>query len=291
MKQLILVALVVGLVAAPAWAQREGGARGGDGFHGGFASHGMMGAHGGGYGFAGRAHGGDAYGSRPYEGNGAVTARRPSYGGPWSSFYHQRSSFYNRNGYGYGLGFGDGYAPSLGYGYVVDGPWNDDWLDEDDDTDDGDAYAEGGPEGYGDGGGPGGPPEGYGDGGGPGGPPEGYGYYPPLPYYVGAMGPGGAYGYGVPPGPGEAGMGAGQPEAQQGTPDGSSAGLYNSSAVTLVFKNGRPPETIHNYVLTRTMLYVTDKRRQQIPVSALNLAATERVNRAAGVTFQLPVGQ
>jgi hypothetical protein len=59
--------------------------------------------------------------------------------------------------------------------------------------------------------------------------------------------------------------------------------------VTLVFKDGRAPEKIYNYALTRTTLYVTDARRQEIPVAALDLAATEKVNRAAGVRFQLPV--
>jgi len=65
--------------------------------------------------------------------------------------------------------------------------------------------------------------------------------------------------------------------------------LYNSDAVTLVFKDGRAPEKIHNYALTRTTLYVTDGRRREIPVASLDLAATEKVNHAAGVQFQLPV--
>jgi hypothetical protein len=67
--------------------------------------------------------------------------------------------------------------------------------------------------------------------------------------------------------------------------------LYNDDAVTLVFKDGRTPEKIHNYALTRTTLYVTDGRRREIPVAALDLAATEQANRAAGVNFQLPVTQ
>ena len=65
--------------------------------------------------------------------------------------------------------------------------------------------------------------------------------------------------------------------------------LYDSNAVTLVFKDGRPAETIHNYALTRTTLYVTDTRRREIPVASLDLEATEKANRAAGVQFQLPV--
>ena len=64
--------------------------------------------------------------------------------------------------------------------------------------------------------------------------------------------------------------------------------LYDSSAVTLVFKDGRPPEKIYNYALTRTMLYVADGKHQQIPISELNLAATKQVNQQNGVNFQLP---
>jgi hypothetical protein len=64
--------------------------------------------------------------------------------------------------------------------------------------------------------------------------------------------------------------------------------LYDSDAVTLVFKDGRPSEKIHNYALTRTTLYVTDAHHYEIPVADLDLAATEKANREAGVSFQLP---
>jgi hypothetical protein len=59
-------------------------------------------------------------------------------------------------------------------------------------------------------------------------------------------------------------------------------------AVTLEFKDGRPAEQIHNYLLTRTTLYVQDGRRREIPVDDLDLAGTAKVNREAGVDFQLP---
>jgi len=64
--------------------------------------------------------------------------------------------------------------------------------------------------------------------------------------------------------------------------------LYQSAAVTLVFKDGRPSEKIHNYALTRTTLYVTDAQHREIPVADLDLAATQKANREAGVSFQLP---
>jgi hypothetical protein len=60
--------------------------------------------------------------------------------------------------------------------------------------------------------------------------------------------------------------------------------------VTLVFKDGRPAEQIHNYMLTRTTLYVQDERRREIPVDELDLAATVKANKAAGVDFQVPGG-
>jgi hypothetical protein len=62
------------------------------------------------------------------------------------------------------------------------------------------------------------------------------------------------------------------------------------NAVTLVFKDGRPTEEIHNYMLTRTTLYVQGERLREIAVADLDLAATEKVNREAGVDFRLPDG-
>lgn len=62
----------------------------------------------------------------------------------------------------------------------------------------------------------------------------------------------------------------------------------SEEAVTLVFKDGRPSEQIHNYVLTRTTLFVDDRQRREIPTDQLDLIATARVNQEAGVDFRLP---
>jgi hypothetical protein len=62
----------------------------------------------------------------------------------------------------------------------------------------------------------------------------------------------------------------------------------NEEAVTLIFKDGRPAEQIHNYALTRTTLYVSDGHRRDIPVDQLDLAATEKANHDAGVDFHIP---
>ena len=161
---------------------------------------------------------------------------------------------------GYGLGYDSGY--DLGYG-------------------DGEAY-DGAP---------------YGDEPGAGG--QGYaaqadgGEEPPVPYLSG--GSEGGNEYGMSDTQAAAPISRGSSVAQRSSvakPAAvAQASLYDDQAVTLIFKDGRAPETIHNYALTRKTLYVTDARPREIPVAALDLAATEKVNRAAGVRFQLPVTQ
>jgi hypothetical protein len=101
----------------------------------------------------------------------------------------------------------------------------------------------------------------------------------PAPYYPGGYGP--------------------QPMEQvEAGPDSDYRPVYQrpqpepapENAVTLVFKDGRPNEEIHNYLLTRTTLYVQGERLREIAVADLDLAATEKVNREAGVDFRLPDG-
>lgn len=70
-----------------------------------------------------------------------------------------------------------------------------------------------------------------------------------------------------------------QPEPEPETP------------VTLVFKDGRPTEQIRDYILTRTTLYVQDAHAHEIPVADLDLVAMDKVNKAAGVDFQLPASR
>jgi hypothetical protein len=64
--------------------------------------------------------------------------------------------------------------------------------------------------------------------------------------------------------------------------------LAAEDAVTLIFKDGRPPEQIHNYAMTRTTLYVRDQHHRDIPLDQLDLDATQKVNHDAGIDFQLP---
>jgi hypothetical protein len=87
-------------------------------------------------------------------------------------------------------------------------------------------------------------------------------------------------------------------EQAQAAPDSGYRPVYQrpqpepaaEDAVTLVFKDGRPSEQIRNYMLTRTTLYVQGERLREIAVADLDLAATEKVNREAGVDFRLPNG-
>ena len=73
-----------------------------------------------------------------------------------------------------------------------------------------------------------------------------------------------------------------QPEAQPAVP------APEEDAVTIVFKDGRPNEQIHNYALTRTTLFVTGTHTRSISVDQIDIAATEKLNEQAGVEFHLP---
>jgi hypothetical protein len=72
-------------------------------------------------------------------------------------------------------------------------------------------------------------------------------------------------------------------------PSNSSPVPQSEDAVMLVFKDGRTPLEIHNYALTPTTLYVLDQQRREISVEEIDLAATQKVNRDAGIDFQFPV--
>ncbi len=60
-------------------------------------------------------------------------------------------------------------------------------------------------------------------------------------------------------------------------------------ATTLVFKDGRANQLVHNYALTGATLWALDgDTRREIPLDTLDLPATIKANRAAGVDFSLP---
>ena len=86
--------------------------------------------------------------------------------------------------------------------------------------------------------------------------------------------------------PPEPGNGPGNSAFWHGRPP--YVGSDGQDMVTLVFDDGRPPETIRNYVLTQNAIYVQDGYRQVIPIVDVNLPATVEVNRRMGVDFRLP---
>jgi hypothetical protein len=98
-----------------------------------------------------------------------------------------------------------------------------------------------------------------------------------------------------PPSPQVAGDGAPSfRQPYQGAYQGPSqaAPVHAQPATVLIFKDGRPPEKVHNYALTGSTLYALDgDLRREIPLALLNVPATVETNRAAGVDFSLPMSR
>lgn len=327
MKRGAAVAAMLALLAMPAMAQ-HGGARGGfgghatsggfsthGGFGGGFASHaGGFASHGGGFaphtgGFAPRfggfapRYGGFAPRGGDFRPQGFAPRGFPGLGrtgyanrfGAGMDRAPYRGNEYERGGNGWAREGGDhhrdhhrmpyyngfnGYASPYNYGaypwYPIDlDPWvlSSDWDDSDDNSDNS-AQAENG---------------GYDSA-----PYPNYGEQEP------AYGePGAEYGE-----PAPEGYAAPQPYAENGPEqyqpqpapyalqrpryaDGTNA-ARSQEAVTIIFNNGHAPEKIRNYMLTANTLTVLDDHYQQIPISQIDVAATDAANRAEGINFQVP---
>ena len=89
------------------------------------------------------------------------------------------------------------------------------------------------------------------------------------------------------PGPGASGT---APENQP-----SDSGLHAAfeppldGPLTVVFKSGRAPEQMQDYMLTAKMLTDLDTHHyEQIPLDQIDIAATVKANRASGEDFQVP---
>ena len=122
--------------------------------------------------------------------------------------------------------------------------------------------------------------------------PQDQSYAPYLPYD-----PGEAYGQDsgqeYAPAPGTPGQSALRPQYQAfPNPNGSAprrvARPANQPTITLVFKDHRPNQQIHNYLLNGTTLSVWDQHPREISVDQIDLSATESLNRDAGIEFHLP---
>ncbi|AXC10821.1 hypothetical protein ACPOL_1475 [Acidisarcina polymorpha] len=95
----------------------------------------------------------------------------------------------------------------------------------------------------------------------------------------------------MPPGPGydQQGYAPMPPRPEYQPQPSSSSEPPAQPEVTLLFKDGRPPQQVQNYALTQTTLYVFDgAKRREIPLEQLDLEGTEKTNRDAGIDFQVP---
>lgn len=86
------------------------------------------------------------------------------------------------------------------------------------------------------------------------------------------------------------------PQAPSGRPayngdeggSGTTAAAARENTITIIFKDGRPPEHVQNYLLTSSTLTVLDTHYHQIPLADVDIAATQEASRAAGVDFHVP---
>lgn len=87
------------------------------------------------------------------------------------------------------------------------------------------------------------------------------------------------------------GEGYGPPSQQPFAPAPAavSAPLSNKQPLTVIFKDGRAPIKMQNYMMTATVLTDLDAQHyEQIPLDQVDRVATQWVNSAAGVDFQIP---
>jgi hypothetical protein len=67
------------------------------------------------------------------------------------------------------------------------------------------------------------------------------------------------------------------------------APAISSMPLTVIFKDGRSPIQVRNYLMTAKLLTDLDSYHyEQIPLEQIDLAATKRFNTFAGVDFQVP---
>jgi hypothetical protein len=64
--------------------------------------------------------------------------------------------------------------------------------------------------------------------------------------------------------------------------------LPEEDALTILFKDGRSPLQVHNYMLTTTMLYVRDQQHRDIPLNDIDIAATQKANQNTDINFKVP---
>ncbi len=84
------------------------------------------------------------------------------------------------------------------------------------------------------------------------------------------------------------------PVADAGMPRPAYVGMSTAApepvqAIAVIFKNGRAPETIQNYLMnSRTLTDLDQQHYEQIPLDQIDIEGTEQTNRARGLAFQVP---
>ena len=65
--------------------------------------------------------------------------------------------------------------------------------------------------------------------------------------------------------------------------------LISSKPLTVIFKGARAPEKMQNYMVTASTLTDLDSGNfEKIPLSEIDIAATQQANRRSGIEFQIP---
>ncbi len=103
-----------------------------------------------------------------------------------------------------------------------------------------------------------------------------WGYPDSIPYDNSYAPPDDTAGYDAPPPPAPDQPLAPPPYPTWPAPAPASTDIAPEEAVTLVFRDGRPTEQIHNYIMTRTTLYIRDEHRQEIPLISSTLPQRKR---------------
>jgi hypothetical protein len=92
------------------------------------------------------------------------------------------------------------------------------------------------------------------------------------------------YGYGA---PGEIPPASAQ--GQQRAFAGPAAPSAPEQPLTVIFKSGRDPVKMQNYMMTAKVLTDLDSRHyEQIPIDQIDVVATQWANSAVGVRFEIP---
>jgi hypothetical protein len=84
-------------------------------------------------------------------------------------------------------------------------------------------------------------------------------------------------------------VGYGAPSQQPASGPTSPSASFPEQPLTVIFNSGRAPVKVQNYMMTAKVLTDLDSRHyEQISLDQIDLAATQRVNSAVGVEFQIP---